>query len=304
MRKLISLTLFLSLTSSMLFKVKDFFDAELATVTKETVANSQALTTTTHSSFVFAGTTVSIQDASIVEGNTSTEVDTLRFAIARSSNADAFSVGYATADSTALVADNDYMQTSGSVNFTAGGSMSDTIKVPVVPDFKTELDERMKVNLTSISNPLLACFMDSIGVGLIMNNDTSFLSVRDTFINEGDATMDSLCFILDLTGELDTLFQYDYETADSTATALGGDFLTGTGSGVGTGTGSGVGSGSGSGIGITPLFFGGVDTVKIAVNDDAEVEKDEFFKVIFSNLRAFGRELFFRFRSTRGECKK
>ena len=122
-----------------------------------------------------------------------------------------------------------------------------------------------------------------------------FLSVRDTFLNEGDAGTDSLCFILDLTGELDTLFQYDYETADSTATVLGGDFMTGTGSGIGTGTGTGVGvgTGSGSGIGMSPLLFSGVDTVKIGINDDAQVEIDEYFKLIFSNLQAYGRSLFF-----------
>ena len=66
----------------------------------------------------------------------------------RSSNVDAFSVAFTTADSTALVADNDYMQISGSINFTAGGGISDTIKVPIIADFKTELDEWMKVNLT------------------------------------------------------------------------------------------------------------------------------------------------------------
>ncbi|MFK7980175.1 MAG: Calx-beta domain-containing protein [Saprospiraceae bacterium] len=291
MRKLISLTLFLSLTSNILFKVTDFFKADLVATTTESVS-----LTSTNARTLSMGTTVSISDASIIEGNTALDQDTLEFVVTRSDDATGFIVWYNTIDSTALVADDDYEAIEGGIAFlAASGIMTDTIKVPIMADFKTELDEIVKMNLSNILDLNgTASFVDSIGLGTIMNNDTSYLSIRDTFINEGDANIDSLCFVLDLTGELDTLFQYDYRTEDSTATMSSGDYMTGSGSGIGTGSGSGIGSGSGSGIGTTPLFFGGVDTIKIAVNDDGQVEKDEFFKILFSNLQAYGRALFFQ----------
>ncbi len=294
MRKLISLTLFLSLASSLLFKVTDFLVPDLVATTTESIANSQAFTDT-NSNALLMGTTVSIADASLTEGNTTSDKDTLKFVVTRSDDATSFVILYNTIDSTALVADNDYEETSEVLTFLASsGIMADTIRVPVVADFKTELDEIVKMNLSQILSIVgTTSFTDSLGLGTIMNNDTSYFSVRDTFINEGDANIDSLCFIVDLTGELDTLFQYDYETEDSTATMSSGDYMTGTGTGVGTGSGSGIGTGSGSGIGMMPLFFGGIDTIKIGINDDSQVEKDEFFKLVFSNLQAYGRSLFF-----------
>ena len=196
MRKLISLTLFLSLTSNILFKVTDFFKTDLVATTTESVS-----LTNTNASTLSMSTTVSISDASIMEGNTASDQDTLRFVVTRSDDATGFIVWYNTIDSTALVADNDYEAVDGGIAFTAAsGIMADTIKVPIVADFKTELDEIVKVNLSNILDLNgSASFVDSIGLGTIMNNDTSFLSIRDTFINEGDANIDSLCFILDLT---------------------------------------------------------------------------------------------------------
>jgi len=250
--------------------------------------------------------TVSIRDTSLVEGDGAQMPDTLLFVVSRTDATTSFGLNYTTLDSTAFQYEDDYKRTTGQLVFPMGAPLTDTIKIPVVGDDKTELDEFMKVRLLSISpisGPTSTIIGDSIAIGTITNNDTSYVLVRDTCLIEGDADTDTLRFVVDLDGELDVPFNYLVTSIDSTATnsldyfGLLNQVRTGSGSGIGTGSGSGIGTGSGSGV---RAFFAGIDTISIAAIGDTKTELDEYLKVSLSNLDANGRSLFFRDSIARG----
>ena len=93
-------------------------------------------------------------------------------------------------------------------------------------DTKVELDQHLKLNLTTIlPGNRTVCFADSTAVGTITNNDTAYVSVRNTMKLEGNNGIDSLCFVVDLSTTVDTTFGYDYGTMDNTATVADGDYI-------------------------------------------------------------------------------
>ncbi len=298
MRTLTSLIFSLSLLTSLSSKLNTWLSNNAKEETK-------VISTTAHAMLMNMDS-VFVRDTFLIEGNDTTVIDTIRFVVERQSIATDFTVFYGIADSTATGGaflfrngSTDFIPVWGSIDFEPGGSLTDTIKIPVLEDQKTELDEFFKVRLTAISNAIPAdqiAMGDSIAVGTIINDDMSFLSIRDTFLNEGNAGTDSLCFIVDMIGELDTQFTFNFVTMDSTATIMNLDYNM---QGVGTGLGVGIGFGSGSGVGAPngvgmPTIFRGIDTIKIGILDELKVEKDELLKVLYSNINAFGRSLSFQ----------
>ena len=107
---------------------------------------------------------VSINDQSISEGNSGTQVAT--FTVTRTGGTAAFAVNYATADGTATVADSDYVANSGTLNFGANVN-TQTISVTINGDTKVEPDETFFVNLSGATNG--ATISDSQGIGTITN---------------------------------------------------------------------------------------------------------------------------------------
>ena len=61
-------------------------------------------------------------------------------------------VDYATSDGSATVADSDYTATSGTLTFSPGGSLTQTISVPTGSDSKDEPNETFTVLLSSPVN--------------------------------------------------------------------------------------------------------------------------------------------------------
>ncbi|MEM1119291.1 MAG: Calx-beta domain-containing protein [Bacteroidota bacterium] len=245
--------------------------------------------------------TVSVRDTFRTEGNDGPMPDTLFFVVERTNATTSFNVSYTTADSTAVQADGDYLPRMGQLFFPLNGTLRRTIKVPIIGDFKTELDEIVKVNLINISSASGPTTIgDHLGLGTITNDDTSYVSVRDTFLTEGDMGIDSLCFAVDLEGAVDVPFTYMVTTFDSTANTTMDYFgifnqpRTGSGSGAGSMPSKGSGFGVGTGSGFSAGTFRGIDTIKIAAFGDSTVELDEFFKVSLHNLAASGRPIFFR----------
>lgn len=118
---------------------------------------------------------VAINDTVVKEGNNGTR--TLKIPI-RLNKAAVFnsSVNYATADSTAAIADDDYVSKSGIVNF-AVGQLTDTIKISIKGDIKVEPDEIFKVMLSEPKNISIA---DTNALITIKNDDSTSLSVAKT----------------------------------------------------------------------------------------------------------------------------
>ena len=119
-----------------------------------------------------AGPTViiTINDVTVNEGNSGTT--NLTFTVTRGNATGAFTVDYATANSTATVADNDYVAATGTVSFTVGGPLTQQFTVSVNGDALVELNERVFVNLSNVVNTVgNAVISDAQGIGTILTDD-------------------------------------------------------------------------------------------------------------------------------------
>jgi len=122
-----------------------------------------------------AGETVSVGDVTIAEGNAGTT--TLTFTVTRSGTAGAFSIDYATSDGTAT-AGSDYLAASGTLTFTAGGPLSQTIDVTINGDTLAEPDETFNLLLGTITNISgTTTLADGIAIGTIANDDVAFTEI-------------------------------------------------------------------------------------------------------------------------------
>jgi Calx-beta domain/Beta-propeller repeat len=127
--------------------------------------------------------TLSINDVSIIEGNTGTANAIFTVSLADIST-QTVTVSYATSDGTAT-AGSDYASISGTLTF-APGQTSQTVTVPINGDVLVEPNETFFVNL---SNPTIATIARGQGVGTILDDDaTKFYVVNDGA--SGDRTYD------------------------------------------------------------------------------------------------------------------
>ena len=125
--------------------------------------------------------TLSINDATVSEGNTGTTNAVFTVTLS-SASGNAVTVDYATANGTAT-APADYTATSGTLTFPAGVTTR-TITVPVVGDLLDESNETYNVNL---SNPTNAAIADGTGLGTITDDDPApSLSINNMTVTEGD----------------------------------------------------------------------------------------------------------------------
>jgi hypothetical protein len=125
--------------------------------------------------------TLSIDDASVVEGNSGSKPAT--FTVTRfGRTSGAAQVDWATANGTAT-ASNDYNSASGTLSFLAGETTK-TLSVSVLGDTLLEPDEAFNVEL---SEPSGASINDDTGVGAIVSDDLPALSIRDVSVPEGNA---------------------------------------------------------------------------------------------------------------------
>ncbi len=88
-------------------------------------------------------------------------------------------VDYATRDSTATLADNDYVATSGTLTFPAGETVQ-WIGVPVNGDTQIEADETFDL---ALSNPLRAAIANG-GVGTILDDDSNGLTCSGLYVTD------------------------------------------------------------------------------------------------------------------------
>jgi predicted extracellular nuclease len=161
-----------------------------------------------------AGSTVSVNDVSLTEGDAGTSL--LSFTVTRSGSTEAFSVDYATANGTAS-AGSDYEAMSGTLNF-AEGETSKVVSVVVYGDTALEPSETVLLNLSGATNGVT--LSDAQGVGSITNDDLGppSISVSDVTLAEGNAGTTNMIFTVTRTGGLEA-FSVDYSTADNTANA-------------------------------------------------------------------------------------
>lgn len=122
-------------------------------------------------------------------------------------------VFYATTDGTAT-AGVDYVATNGVLTF-APGITNQIVSVSLIPDFLSESNETLFVNLSAPTNLELN---KTMGTGIITDNDgVPGISVNDVTVVEGDSGVTMAVFTVRLSGPSGKITSVGYSTANNTA---------------------------------------------------------------------------------------
>ncbi|WGM37571.1 Calx-beta domain-containing protein [Caulobacter sp. NIBR1757] len=209
---------------------------------------------------------VSVNDVSIVEGDSGTSV--LTFTVTRTSNEGAFTIDYATAADTAF-AGSDYVASSNTLTFTQGGDLTQTVSITINGDLDIETAEQFFLNLSNVVNTVgVATVTDAQGIGTITNDDfPPTVSIGDVSVLEGDSGTTTMTFTVTRTDE-NSAFTVDFNTVVG-GTATAGDDYTAVSGGTVTFTNGG------------PL----TQTVTVTISGDVTIEADETISVEISNIQ-------------------
>ncbi|MGZ5387639.1 MAG: Calx-beta domain-containing protein, partial [Solirubrobacterales bacterium] len=173
-----------------------------------------------------AGSTISINDVSVAEGNSGQTP--AQFTVSLSApQAAPVTVAFATANGTA-VAPGDYASATGTVTF-APGDTSETVTVQVNGDTAVEPNETFNVNLSGATGN--ATIADGTGVGTITNDDVaagSTISINDVSVAEGNSGQTPAQFTVSLSAPQAAPVTVAFATANGTAVAPG-DYASATG---------------------------------------------------------------------------
>jgi hypothetical protein len=208
-----------------------------------------------------------IDDVTLLEGDTGTKAFEFTVTLSELPTAD-LTIDVTTIDDTATVANSDYdplTPNPTTLMFSSTtGPLSQTVTVDVIGDFDPEDDETFIVELSNLSNPLLASIHKSEGLGTILNDDPK-LRIDDVIINpEGDAGTKIATFTVSLLTATTDVVMVDVVTANGTATA-GSDYVA---------------------VPLTTLTFNPLEvtqTVDVTIVSGTVVEDDETFFVNLSN---------------------
>ncbi len=145
----------------------------------------------------------------------------------------------------------------GTINFTAGGALTQTITVTVNGDVLVENNETIIITL---SNPVGGGLGANPGTGTITNDDAAVVTLSGGIAqNEGNAGTVTYTFTATLNNAVQGGFTVPYTTGGGTATA-GSDYADNDGTLTFTGT------------------AGETKTWSVTVNGDVTVELDETFQ--------------------------
>jgi hypothetical protein len=134
--------------------------------------------------------------------------------------ADTVTVHVTTLDSTATVADGDYVAADQMLAFPPG-AVAESLTVKVLGDAKVEDNEQF---LVLLSEPDGATLARSEAVGTIVNVDLPVLTVADTSVAEGDVGVHPMSFRVRLSPPAILPVSFHYETLDGTATVADLDY--------------------------------------------------------------------------------
>jgi len=205
-------------------------------------------------------TIVTISDVTLNEG-TGGSTTSFNFTVTRTIPDEAFSLTVNTSDGTATDADNDYEPiVAGTVSFTAGGSLMETVTVLVNHDNKVEVNETFTVLLSGA--PAGVVISDATGLGTVTNDDNATVTLSGPPSQpEGNSGTTTYVFSLTLDNPVQGGFTINGDLQTGTATFVDGDF-------------------SGPDVGFT--FTGNAGETKTmtqTIFGDLKVELDETFSI-------------------------
>ncbi|MBI5761858.1 MAG: pre-peptidase C-terminal domain-containing protein, partial [Planctomycetales bacterium] len=208
-----SRTIDITIIGDTIHELTERFFVNLSSAVNATISDNQGIGTITNNDPV---PQLSINDVSVVEGNSGTKNATFTVTLSRASS-QGISVEYATADGTAKQP-QDYTTIAPSVLTFAAGVTSRSITVQVNGDVVTETDETFFVNL---SNPTIATIADAQGQGTIIDDDQvpPTISINDVTVTEGDSGTSNANFTVTLSLASVQTVTVQYSTSSGTATA-------------------------------------------------------------------------------------
>ena len=137
---------------------------------------------------------ISVRDATVVEGNSGTAQATFVVALSAATS-QSVSLSFATANGTAT-AGSDYIATSGSLTF-APGEVEKPVVVLVNGDTVDETQETLFLDISNVQNAIVS---SSRGTGFINDDDGPTISINDVNVTEGNAGTKAATFTLTLSG--------------------------------------------------------------------------------------------------------
>ncbi len=236
------------------------FLVNVTSITGATGTDTQGQGTITNDDAVLPQ--LSINDASVTEGNSGTVAAQFTVTSSVAAPAGGYIVSYSTGDDTATVANSDYLAASGTVTILQGQTTA-TFDITVNGDTNVEPNEQFFVNLTL--SPIGTQIADGQGVGTITNDDAfPVLSIGNASVVEGHSGTTLLNFPL---------------TLSAPAPAGGASFTVNTTNGTATGGSDFVAIVNGSGSVAAGQTSG---TLAVTVNGDTVAEANETFTVTLS----------------------
>ncbi|MBK8070287.1 MAG: S8 family serine peptidase [Rhodanobacteraceae bacterium] len=212
-----------------------------------------------------AGAELSIDDVSLTEGDAGTS--NAVFTLTRTNNLTDFIVPYSVTPGSAQ-AGSDYMTTSGTMQFVAGGPLTRTISVPIVGDLIVEATETATLSLSAPINIVgVTTLADGSGLLTISDNDSAVVAFNPVSVSQTEATT-PMAFTVTLSNPVQSGVMLTLNSAPGTATVA--DFTI---------------------VGGTVSFAPNSNTsqtVNVAINNDALDEDDETFTLTLSALTAVG----------------
>ncbi|WP_425618742.1 Calx-beta domain-containing protein [Anatilimnocola sp. NA78] len=237
----------------------DALDAGSRSVTIQTATASATITNDDSA-------TITLTPVSQAEGNSGSANMAFEVTLSNPVEVDV-KVDYATADGTATLANSDYTETKGTLTFTAGGALKQTINVPIVGDTAVETDETFSLALSNVQADGRSVAAGTAATGTILDDDdpTPSVSVNDVSVSEGESGETLLTFTVSLSAKSPNPVDLKWSTQDGTAlsasdyTAVANQTLT---------------------IPADTLS----QTITVKVSGDKLVEKNETLKVLLSDI--------------------
>jgi hypothetical protein len=203
--------------------------------------------------------TLNIRDAIVTEGHSGTVA--AGFEVTLSSDpSEPVTVSYTTADFSATTADGDYQSKSGTLTFSPGGPLTQTISVLVNGDRRGEIGDQFFVTIASADAPVI----DGQAIGTIIEDEPTLYLLSSPSVIEGNSGTTPLGFTLTLSAPYDVPITVSFATQDGSAMSADGDYQAASG---------------------TATFAAGAATTTVTINvkGDQKVEEDETFLVKLSN---------------------
>ncbi len=190
-------------------------------------ASSTDGTTTANSSpatLTVVGPALSVSDVSKNEGNSGTNTFTFTVSLTLPAPSGGVKFDIATQDGTATVANSDYVARALTNQIIPAGAQTYTFDVTVNGDTAIEPNENFFVSVANVSG---ASITKGQGTGTIQNDDSPTLSVSDVSANEGNNGTTTFTFTVTTpVPAMSGGVTFDIATADGTATAASGDYVT------------------------------------------------------------------------------